>query len=214
MTSEGLKVIADSFDGVLKPELIEEAIAVLRSGGVVAYPTDTFYGLAVDPRSAKAVRKLFALKERPAGQAVPLIAADLAQAGAAALFDGPANRAARTFWPGPLSLVLPATALICREVLAPDGSVAVRVPAHPLSRALAARMGFCITATSANFTGQQPTASPRVVAASLGDRIDLLLDAGDSPGGAPSTIVDLRGTAPQLVRPGAVSWDRVLRSIE
>jgi L-threonylcarbamoyladenylate synthase len=199
---------------MLKPEVIEQAVAVLRSGGVVAYPTDTLYGLAVDPRSAEAVLKLFAVKGRSSGHPVPLIAADMEQATAAAVFDERATSAARTFWPGPLSLVLPATATLCAEVLAPDGSVAIRVPAHPLSRALAAGFGFCITATSANLTGELATASAAVVAASLGHRLDFVLDAGDSPGGAPSTIVDLRSATPRLVRAGAVAWDRVLRSIE
>jgi len=196
-----------------EPMLIERAIAVLRGGGVVAYPTDTLYGLAVDPRSAQAVRRLFAIKGRTAGHAVPLIAADLEQGEAAAVFDERAKRAARVFWPGPLSIILPATATLCSEVLAVDGSVAVRVPAHPVSRALAAGLGFCITATSANLSGEPPTASATVVAASLGDRIDFLLDGGESPGGPPSTLIDLRGAAPRLVRAGAVAWDRVLRSI-
>jgi L-threonylcarbamoyladenylate synthase len=100
------------------------------------------------------------------------------------------------------------------EILAADGSVAVRVPAHPISQALAAGFGFCITATSANLSGDAPTASPTVVARTIGNRIDFLLDAGESPGGPPSTIVDLRSAAPRLIRAGAVAWERVLRSIE
>jgi len=195
-------------------DVIERAIAVLRDGGVVAYPTDTLYGLAVDPRSVDAVRRLFAAKQRPAGDPVPLIAADQEQAEAAAVFDQHATRVAAAFWPGPLSIILPATTAPCPLVRAADGSVAVRVPAHPLSRALAAGLGFCITATSANLSGQPPTASAKQVAATLGGRIDFLLDGGDSPGGAPSTLVDLRGSTPRLVRAGAVAWDRVLRSIE
>lgn len=194
--------------------LIDRAVRVLRADGVVAYPTDTLYGLAVDPRSAEAVRRLFAVKARQPGHAVPLIAGDDAQAQQAAVFNELADRITRACWPGPLSIVLPARGILCREVLAADGSVAIRVPAHPLSRALASGLGFCITATSANLTGEAATASPSVVAASLGDRIGLLLDDGDSPGGAPSTIVDVRGERPRLVRAGAIAWDRVLRSIE
>jgi L-threonylcarbamoyladenylate synthase len=194
--------------------LIDRAVKVLQRGGVVAYPTDTLYGLAADPRSVEAVRRLFAIKRREPGHAVLLIAADLAQAELAAVFDRRARRAAHAFWPGPLSIVLPATDRPCAEVRADDGTVAVRVPAHPLSRELAAAFGFCITATSANRTGHPATGSATVVAATFGDDVDLLLDAGDSPGGPPSTIVDLRGATPMLVRRGAVAWDRVLRSIE
>jgi L-threonylcarbamoyladenylate synthase len=176
------------------PSDISRAARVLHRGGVVAYPTDTLYGLAVDPRSDEAVERLFALKGRLEGHAVPIIAANIEQAAQAAVFTDAA----------PLS----------SGVLAADGSVAVRVPAHPVARALAEVFGFCITATSANLTGEPPTASARMVSATLGKIVDLVLDGGDSPGGPPSTIVDLRDTTPRLVRAGAVAWDRVLRSIQ
>ncbi|MBA2301826.1 MAG: threonylcarbamoyl-AMP synthase [Acidobacteria bacterium] len=193
---------------------VDQAVAHLRNGGVVAYPTDTLYGLAVDPRSAEAVRRLFAIKGREPGRAVPLIAADLQQAAAAGALSERAKRVADAFWPGPLSIVLSAAADLCAEVLAPDGSVAVRVPASAVARALAAQFGFAITATSANLSGEPGAISAAVVCEHLGGRIDMVLDGGDSPGGPPSTIIDLRGTAPRLVRAGAIAWDRVLRSIK
>lgn len=190
------------------------AITILRNGGVVAYPTDTLYGLAVDPRSTTAVDRLFEIKGREAGRAVPLIAASLQQASEAAVFDERAQRVAEAFWPGPLSLVLPARDVVRAEVRASDGSIAVRVPAHPVAQALAAGFGFCLTATSANLSGDAATASPAVVSKTIGHRIDFLLDDGESPGGPPSTIVDLRSSEPRLVRDGAIAWERVLRSIE
>jgi L-threonylcarbamoyladenylate synthase len=190
------------------------AIAILRNGGVVAYPTDTLYGLAVDPRSTTAVDRLFEIKRREPGRAVPLIAASVEQASEAAVFDERAQRVAAAFWPGPLAIVLPAREVVRPKIVASDGSVALRVPAHPVSQALAAGFGFCLTATSANLSGEPPTSSPDIVAKTIGHRIDFLIDDGDSPGGPPSTIVDLRGAAPRLVREGAVAWDRVLRSIE
>ena len=195
-------------------DAIERAVQVLRDSGIVAYPTDTLYGLAVDPRSPTAVRRLFAVKGREPGHAVPLIAADVEQAGQVAIFDEPARRLATAFWPGPLSLVLPAKPGLVRDLEAADGSIAIRVPASDPSRALARGLGFCITATSANLSGQAPTSSPSVVTHTLGDRINFVLDAGASPGGPPSTIVDTRGAAPRLVRAGAIAWERVLRSIE
>jgi L-threonylcarbamoyladenylate synthase len=197
----------------LKTELLR-AITVLRNGGIVAYPTDTLYGLAVDPRSARAVARLLEVKERQPGHAIPLIAADVEQAREAALFDERADRLAASFWPGPLSIVLPAREVVRAEILAADGSVAVRVAAHPVPQALAAGLGFCITATSANLSGESPTASPGMVARTIGNRIDFLLDDGESPGGPPSTIVDVRSSEPRLVREGAIAWDRVLRSIQ
>lgn len=193
---------------------LELAVEILRGGGIVAYPTDTLYGLAADPRSVAAVRRLFAVKARATGHPVPLVASTLEQAQLAAAFNQSARRLASSFWPGPLSLVLPATQAILPEVAAGDGSVAIRVPAHPVAQSLAAGLGFCITATSANLSGKPPSTSASAVARSLGDRIDLVLDGDDTPGGAPSTIVDVRGGAVRLVRAGAIEWERVLRSIE
>jgi L-threonylcarbamoyladenylate synthase len=193
---------------------IAAAVDVLRRGGIVAYPTDTLYGLAVDPRRDDAVDRLFAAKDRPASLAVPLIAADAAQAFAWGDFPEDARRLADAFWPGPLSLVVPAADGLSRRVMAADGTVAIRVPAHGIGRALAAGLGCPITATSANLSGQPATAEPADVAASIGDRIDLLLDGGPSPGGPPSTIVACGPGGVRLVRAGAVAWERVLRSLE
>lgn len=193
---------------------MQVAAEVLGRGGVVAYPTDTLYGLAVDPRSARAVAALFALKARQPGRAVPLIAGSPDQASAAAQFTPLAERLATRFWPGPLSIILRARSEIARGVAADDGSVAVRVPANLMAQELAQRFGYCITSTSANLSGDPPTASPDSVADALGDRLDCLLDGGEAPGGPPSTIVDARDAAPRLVRAGVVPWTRVLESLE
>ncbi len=193
---------------------IAAAVDVLRRGGTVAYPTDTLYGLAVDPRSDAAVGRLFDVKGRDRTQAIPLIAASLDQARAAGEFGADDLRLAAAFWPGPLALVVAARPALSRAVVAADGTVAIRVPAHPLARALAAAFGACITATSANLSGEPATGSAAAVAASLKELIDLILDAGDAPGGPPSTIVDVRGGAPRLVRAGAIAWDRVLESLK
>ncbi|CAN5663876.1 hypothetical protein BH23ACI1_BH23ACI1_14800 [soil metagenome] len=193
---------------------LERAVAVLRRGGVVAYPTDTLYGLAVDPRRDDAVARLFAVKGRPAAMAVPLIAADLGQAQAAGQFGGLELRLAHAFWPGPLSIVVPAAPVLATAVLGAGGTVAIRVPAHAVGRALAAGLEFCVTATSANLSGQPATASPVDVAAALGSRIDLLLDDGPAPGGPPSTIVACGPEGPMLVREGPIAWERVLKSLQ
>src|ERR671912_2514795 len=157
----------------LDPGLIVRACVLLRAGGVVAYPTDTFYGLAADPRNPSAVARLFAIKGRATGQAIPLIAADQAQAAQAAHFDERAKRLSEAFWPGPLSLVLPANAVICQDAKAADGSIAVRVPGSDAARAIAKAFGFCITATSANLSGEEPLTSAARLTESLGGVLDL-----------------------------------------
>jgi L-threonylcarbamoyladenylate synthase len=192
---------------------IAEAAEVLRAGGVVAFPTDTLYGLAVDPRRDDAVERLFALKGRRPDAAVPLVAADIEQAAAAGRFGPVEMRLVAAFWPGPLSLVVPALDAVSRVALADGGTVAIRVPAHAVARALAAALGFCITATSANTSGAPPAESADRVAATLA-HIDLLLDGGHVPGGPPSTIVAVGGERPVLVRAGAIAWDRVLKSLQ
>ena len=192
---------------------ITQAVAVLRAGGVVAYPTDTFYGLAVDPRRDDAIEKLLALKGRGRAAAIPLVAADLDQARTAGELGPDEMRLAAAFWPGPLSIVVPASPALSRVGLGGGNTVAVRVPAEPVARALAAAFGFCVTATSANASGASPAESPIDVAAALRG-LDLLIDGGRVPGGAPSTIVALEDDGPVLLRAGAVAWDRVLKSLK
>jgi L-threonylcarbamoyladenylate synthase len=194
--------------------VIAQAADVLRRGGVVAYPTDTLYGLAVDPRRDDAVGRLYAAKGRDASTAVPLIAASLEQAQEAATFGDADLRLAREFWPGPLTIVMPTRTGIAVPVLGDGATVAVRVPSHAVARALAAAFGFCITATSANRSGHRPAVTGAEVAVALEQTIDLLLDAGPVPGGPPSTIVEITATGPRLLRAGAVGWDRVLESLK
>jgi L-threonylcarbamoyladenylate synthase len=196
--------------GAPQRDAIQEAARWIRQGGVVALPTDTLYGLACDPFRADAVARLFAVKVRAADQALPLIAADAAQVIAHFGAMPPlAARLADRFWPGPLTLILAAPAAIARGVTGGTGTVAVRVPAHDVARAIAAACDRPITATSANISGERATADPDEVERTLGDRIDLLIDTGPTPGGAPSTIVDATTGEPRLVRAGAVSWDEL-----
>jgi L-threonylcarbamoyladenylate synthase len=206
------RLIVDPYDP--DPNAIAQAADVLRAGGVVAYPTDTLYGLAVDPASEAAALKLFAVKERTAGAAIPLVAASFEQAEFAGRFGRDEIRLARAFWPGPLTIVVPAASPPARWIAGADGTIAIRVPAHDVARALAARFGGCITATSANRSGRPAAATADEAAAALGDRIDAVLDAGPVSGGPPSTIVAVRDGVPVLLRAGAVSWDRVLESLE
>jgi L-threonylcarbamoyladenylate synthase len=191
-------------------DAIEEAATWILNGAIVALPTDTLYGLAVDPFSADAVARLFAAKGRPSERALPLIAADRAQI-AAHLGPLPSDgeRLAACFWPGPLTLLVAAPRALAPTVSGGTGKVGVRVPADAVARAICAAVGRPISATSANVSGDAATADPAEVERALGDRIDLLIDAGPTPGGAPSTIVDATGATPALVRAGALGWDEI-----
>jgi len=193
-------------------DAIEEAAKWILLGEVVALPTDTLYGLAVDPFNAGAVARLFAAKGRPDDRAIPLIAADRGQVERQI---GPlmplAARLAEQFWPGPLTLLLPAPRAMAAAVSAGTGRVGVRVPDDRCARAICAAAGRPITATSANVSGAPATADPSDVERALGDRIMLLFDAGRTKGGAPSTIVDVTAAQPALVRAGAIHWEEIQR---
>ena len=186
---------------------------MIREGLVVAYPTDTLYGLAVDPRNAAAVRRLYELKGRAEGSALTLIAADVAHVRAAGEMTPPAERLAARWWPGPLTIVVRARSILAREMLAGGGTVGLRIPDHVVAIALARDAGFCVTATSANRSGATAAATPAAVAAALPD-VDAILDAGPARGGAPSTIVDATNRDVAMVRPGVVPWERVLKSLQ
>ena len=194
---------------------IARAVEWLRQGGIVAFPTDTLYGLAVDPTSEGAVAALFDLKGRRAGEALPFVAASANQVFAwAPRVTASTTRLAAAFWPGPMSLVVDAPPGLATRVHARDGSVAVRVPAHDVARELAAAFGTPLPATSANRSGEPPAASAARLGAIARDARVRVIDAGPSPGGAPSTIVDARRTPIVLVRAGAVPWNRVLESLQ
>jgi L-threonylcarbamoyladenylate synthase len=197
-----------------RAEDLRDAVAWLRAGRIVAFPTDTFYGLAVDPTSPAAVRDLFRLKGRSADAAVPLIAASAAQVETFGPWTAAMSRLARTFWPGPVSLICEAPAGIAREVHGGSGTVAVRVPDHRVARLLAGAFGAPVTATSANRSGEPPVQSAGALTFLAADPALLVIDGGATRGGAPSTIVDARGEAPVLVRAGVVAWNRVLESIQ
>src|SRR5262249_30902503 len=177
------------------------------SGGIVAIPTDTLYGLAADPFEEEAVAKIFAVKGRASTQALPLIAADREQV---AVQIGPLSRLSQyladRFWPGPLTLLVAAPIGLATNVTGGTGTVAVRVPGHAVARAFCRACRSPLTATSANRSGFEPSADPDDVERLLGGGIDVLIDAGPAPGGLPSTIVDATGPSLKLLREGAIGW--------
>ncbi len=195
-----LRVDRDAPDG----DAIRAAAEVIRGGGLVAFPTETLYGLAADPWSEAAVARLFAAKGRPEGKGVPVIVADLAAAARLAPdFPEAARALAERYWPGPLTIVVPARASLPRGV-APDG-VALRRSSCALAERLARAAGGAVTATSANRSGDPtPPLDPRRILERIGDRIDLLLDAGPLPESPASTVVDARVSPPRLLRRGPI----------
>lgn len=188
------------------PQLLARAADLLRRGGLVAFPTETVYGLGGNALDAEAVRRIFAAKGRPSYN--PLIAhvADAETARRLVLaWPESAARLAAVFWPGPLTLVLPKRPEVPDEVTAGLASVAVRVPAHPVAQALLRAAELPVAAPSANrFTRISPTTAQHVEKA-LADRVDLILDGGPTQVGIESTVLDLTGERPRLLRPGSIS---------
>jgi L-threonylcarbamoyladenylate synthase len=198
-----------------EPGAIDEAARILGAGGLVAFPTETVYGLGADATDAAAVAKLYAAKGRPAFN--PLIAhvTDVTAARALAQFDANADKLAAAFWPGPLTLVLPKREGCPVAELATAGldSIAVRVPAHPIARALLARLGKPVVAPSANRSGHvSPTTADHVMA-DLAERIDLVLDDGPAPVGVESTILACLDDTVTLLRPGGLPRDAIERPL-
>jgi L-threonylcarbamoyladenylate synthase len=184
---------------------IADAAAILSAGGLVAFPTETVYGLGADATNGQAVARLYAAKGRPAFN--PLIAhvADLAAARRLGRFDADAERLAAALWPGPLTLVLPIAAGCPVAELATSGldTIAVRAPDHPVAGALLAAFGKPIVAPSANRSGHVSPTTAAHVEADLGGRIDLIIDGGATTVGVESTIIACLGE-PQLLRPGGL----------
>ncbi len=179
---------------------------VIESGGVIAYPTDTFYGLGADPRNPDAVKRLFAIKGRPAGQPILLLLHDRGMVPEwAAETTAEAEALMDAFWPGPLTLVFPALPSVLQELTGDTGRIGLRVPGSAVTRRLLEALGTALTGTSANRSGGPDLQTARDVAGMLGDRVDLILDAGKTPGGKASSVVDVSAAGLTMVREGAVS---------
>lgn len=193
---------------------IAEALEALGGGEPVVYPTETFYGVGVDAFSSAALERLFAIKRREADKPVALIAADIHMAFALAREIPDAARIlARTFWPGPLTLVMPARNIVPEPLVGPDGGVGVRVSAHPVARELAARLGQPITATSANLAGNPPATTLSEAHAAFGDRVRIYLDGGKLGASAPSTVIVIDRSGWRVVRAGAISQDEIAAAL-
>lgn len=186
-------------------EVLLHAVNMLEKGGIVAFPTETFYGLGVKFDNEEALKKLYDIKQRPKDKAIPLIIGNMA------LLDtivASANQKAyllmQRLWPGPLTLLLPARKTLSQLLTAGTGKVAVRMPGESFALRLAKAAGFAITATSANPSGSSPASDALAVLGYFGDHIDLIIDAGPSPGGLPSTITEVTDKGIKVLREGVI----------
>ncbi|MDY7078547.1 MAG: L-threonylcarbamoyladenylate synthase [Chloroflexota bacterium] len=194
---------------------VVRAVAVLKAGGLVAFPTDTVYGLAAMPWDVSAVIRLYEAKRRPSNRPIPLLLSDTDRVDQVAVLPLPFRHQARQlfahFWPGGLTLVFPKTNVV-PEAVSHGSTVAVRVPGLSLARDLIRKAGGVLAVTSANISGQYSPINAREVEEQLGKRIDLILDGGPSQGGVPSSILDCTASPPVLLRHGIVT-EAALRAI-
>jgi L-threonylcarbamoyladenylate synthase len=182
--------------------LIDQVVSALARGELVVIPTETVYGLASDPRAPGALQKIYSAKERPETKPVAFLAADLEQVRArGAVMEPPAVRLIRRFWPGPMTLVLKT----------PTGFVGFRVPDYPITLSLLWKAGSVLAVTSANRSGNEPALTAEEAVATLNKWVSLVLDAGTSPGGMPSTVVKVDGEKVDVLREGAIRRDEIMR---
>ncbi|CAA7614673.1 L-threonylcarbamoyladenylate synthase [Magnetospirillum sp. UT-4] len=193
------------------PAAIAEAAALLRHGGLVAFPTETVYGLGGDATADRAVAAIFAAKDRPSFNPLIVHVAEAHQAEALVKVDGRARRLMARFWPGPLTLVLPRADHSPVSLLASAGldTIAVRLPDHAVARALIAAAGRPLAAPSANRSGAVSPTLAAHVAESLGARVAMILDGGPCRVGLESTVLDLSGPVPTLLRPGGIAPEAI-----
>jgi L-threonylcarbamoyladenylate synthase len=193
------------------PQAIADAALLLRGGALVALPTETVYGLGGDATDETAVARIFAAKGRPRFNPLIVHVPGLAEAAALGIFDARARVAARRFWPGPLSLVVPRRPDSGLALLASAGldTVALRAPAHPVAQALLRAAGRPVAAPSANRSGRVSPTIAAHVAAEFADQPVMILDAGPCPVGIESTVLDLTGPVPVLLRSGGVTFEQL-----
>ncbi|MFM2152655.1 MAG: hypothetical protein RL199_1090 [Pseudomonadota bacterium] len=201
-------------DGSLDAATVARAASLMARGGLVAFPTETVYGLGANALDADAVRRIFAAKGRPSFNPLIVHVTDVVDARKlSSAWPEVAERLAEAFWPGPLTLVVPRASVVPDVVTGGLDSVALRVPAHPVARALMAAAGVPVAAPSANpYRCVSPTLASHV-ASSLGDRVDLVVDGGACEVGLESTVLDLSGPVPLLLRPGGVSAEAIRRVV-
>jgi L-threonylcarbamoyladenylate synthase len=213
LTAETLRIHPDEPE----PTLINQVVQSLNGGNVVALPTDTFYGLAVDPVNLKAVDRIYELKTRARHKPLSLLIAEVAQAyELARQIDSAFDRLAEKFWPGPLTIIVKAGSRLPLRVTANTGNLALRVPEAAIPRAVVKALGLPITATSANLSGLPECTYANGVREQLGDKIPLIVDGGPTARSTATTIVDLSGggNSWMIVREGAIPTHEIALTLQ
>jgi L-threonylcarbamoyladenylate synthase len=187
-----------------------EAARIIHNGGLVGFPTETYYGVAVDPFSEAALARLYELKGRPFAKPIPILIASLADLPRLTTVVPDLFRPLmKTFWPGPLTLIFQARPELPSLLTGGSSSIGIRISSHPAAQQLTIGAGGALTATSANLSGQPPAVSAEEVAAQLGSGLELILDGGKTAGGKPSTIMALENGRPVILRQGMVEVEEM-----
>ncbi|GAB4520617.1 MAG: hypothetical protein Fur0018_00270 [Anaerolineales bacterium] len=198
---------------ITHPTALQHAVDVLHNGGIVAFPTDTVYGLAAWPFHRESIERLYRIKKRHQNKAIAILLPDIRSLSIVATHPPPAARLlADTFWPGPLTLVVPRHPQL-PDILAPDGSIGVRIPSHPGAHSLL-KMAGPLAVTSANLSGAANTTTAEQVLEQLQGRFHLLIDGGKTPGSVPSTVVDCTGKGIKILREGPISAQAIQETLE
>ena len=195
--------------------LIAEAVGILKAGGVVAYPTETFYGLGADGTNEEAIKRIFLIKGRAFHNPLPVIIG--AEDELTALATGVneiGRRLMKAFWPGPLTIIFPACPHVSPRLTGNTGKIGIRISCNPIASRLVRTLGGPLTATSANLSGTAESTSGQEVLSSVGNLLDAVIDGGVTPGGAGSTIVDITCQPPVIVREGIIAASRLREFID
>ena len=188
------------------PEIIQQGISLLKSGCPVSFPTDTVYALGAPVNDPFCVVKVYEIKQRPLSMALPILIAEPDDVELVALEVSEISRKLmREFWPGALTLIFKKTPFVHDMVTAGNPTVAVRIAAHPLAIEIIGGVGIPLVGTSANIHGKPSPTTAQDVASQIGDKVDLIIDAGKTPGGVESTIIDMSTDRPRILRQGAVA---------
>jgi L-threonylcarbamoyladenylate synthase len=194
---------------------LKRAAESILSGGVVAIPTESFYGLAVNPTDVRAIKRLFDVKKRRGDQPILLLIPSVEHLDQYVIHvPHIAHQLMNEFWPGGLTLIFEAKPSLPRELTAGTGKIGVRLSSHPIPTALAQAVGTPITGTSANISGQPACSSAKEVFRGLGDKVDLILDGGETAGGKGSTVLDVTVDPPVVVREGMVSREVIEKCLK
>lgn len=193
--------------------VLQEAADIIRDGGLVAFPTETVYGIGADGTDPAAIRRIYEAKGRPESKPILVLVSDRRDLDRLVrCIPGRVQSLMDACWPGPLTLVFPALESVPRELLGRGITIGVRHSAAAIAGALCGAVGGPVTAPSANRSGEPEPLTAEDVAAQLGDRVDLILDGGRSPSDRPSTVVDVSTGTPRLIRAGCTSYDRVMEA--